>query len=715
MSIQNMNKDHLKEHSGVQLVEPVLAPTSEDPLRFWTNHPSENTAVDLHVFADGEHENPGHGLWVGPFSGRPELIAEMALAIQARLTLAAPSTCSTYLSSLRKFWRIFDQLEAAEASHGRVVERLTSVTNLTHMHEAAAHRAVTNGPQFNKFVTLANDVRRLMRLGPLWWTTPSFGAPNRQLIPESQAKALKIAIKRDWEKVRKEWTRLDAIRRAEEPDTLTEREKQDDAIVFRYAEQNDELRRNWSHLERIQQTTGRILPSTEQLCGGVTTGGLLYRGLEVSLMRTIAFPTVLDADVAFHMALLGSGWNPSTLISGIDATLPERIFQHPKDAGQTVLAIDVPQDDGENIEEVTMQGSKRRAGGRMQFCMGLKKNPACPPAIVATYLERTAALRAQLRQDCEEARAELAWLKAEEAPSEAIECQFKHFQRLQQGLRNVWLYVDRHGNINWINGKIWTRYRTPHTKSGRCSYVEHVISRLNVERAAHGDSQIAGIEPSDFRDIYARWVHVQKGGNVLAVMFALGHASLRSTNAYTDNNIFNAENDATVLRFMTRLFAELGQGRVDLTILAQLVRHGPLTSQMQEQLGEYRSLMLSRVKVGCADAKHPPAHISPDHVQGKWCGTQRCLRDCPHARFLPESVDGISMRVEELVVMSQYLPLETWARGDYEKELEAGEFLLNELYPQDAVSKARNRWREKIRTGNHFVRGVGLFGDEEGE
>ncbi len=714
MSIRNQNKDHRKEHGGVELVEASVAPQSDDPLRFWTHHPTENTLVDLHVFALGEWKNPrrtGGGNWSGPFSGRPELIMELAPAIQARLTLAAGRTCAGYTNTLRAFWRAFDQLEATTVADGRTLERLTRVVQLTHLHEAVAHRAGIAPKFFSQFVTIVDDTRRLMHLAPLFWRTPSAEGANRKLPPADQAKALKTAIKQDWEKVRKTWARHDAIRRGEEPDTLSEWEKRDASIVRQYAERNEELRRNWQHLEGIQKSTGQILPTPEQLKCGVTSLSA-STGLQTKLMRGIAFPTVEDADIGFHAALMGSGWNPSTLITGLDATLPERIFQHPKDINQSVLMVDDPGASEEEVNHVAMQGSKARAGGRLQFCMGQKKNPASPPAIVATWLERTAALRQQLRHDCTAASAKLARLKATGEAQEIIERQFKALQTLQKGLRNVWLYVDGAGKINWLDGLRWCRYHPPGERE-KCSYLDRVIGRLNAERATRDEPAIGRVTPSDFRDIYARWVLKQSGGNIIAVMLALGHASLRSTDNYTDNNIFSAENDDTVRRFMTHLFGELQQGRVDITILAQLVRHGPLTPQMLARLEEYRRLMRSRVKVGCADAKHPPAHIEPDHEDGQWCGTHRCLRDCPNARFLPESVDGIAMRVEELLVISDRLALDKWVKEKFEEELEAGEFLLADLYPADAVADARAHWREKILAGKHVVPGVGFIRGQE--
>lgn len=709
MSIQNKTKDHIKGHGGIELVEPVLAPKSSDPLRFWTDHPTENCPVDLRVFAAGESTNPGRARWVGAFSGRPELIHQMAPAIKARLTLAAPGTCRSYTFALRTIWRVFDQMESIVGPDGQSVRRLTSVEHLTHLHEAAAHNAAIGTKQFAIALTLFNDARHLLRLGSLWWTIPSYGEPSRQLLPEDQAKALRIAIKRDWQRVQLVWERHDAIRRGEDPDTLDAMEKQNAGVVDLYVAQNQLLAANWRHFADIQRGTGRILPTTEQVFEGSDRAFHKYHsGIDITTMRAIAFPTVEEADIAFHMSLAGCGWNPSTLLSGVDASLPERVFIHPKDPNQHVLVVEGQDEGTGEEEEVAMQGVKRRAGGRLQFCMGLKKNPASPPNIVAKYIERTQGLRRQLRMDCEEARNRLASLTSSAAPQADIERQFLRYQTLQQGLRNVWLYVEHSGQINWLDGKRWVRYGSV-AAGKKLSYLDTVIERLNIERVKRNEPLIARIVPSDFRDLFARWVHIQSGGNVIAVMHALGHAGLRSTDGYLNNNIFDAENDEAVHRFMTHLFSELGKGRIDLTILAQLVRNGPLTEEMHKRLKEYRGLMRSRIKVACADVKHPPAHIAPEHQEGKWCGPQCCLRKCHNARFLPESLDGIAMRVEELLVMSSHLPLATWRGNGFEIELASGEYLLDDLFKMTDVESARSYWRDKIASGEHVIPGFGFI------
>jgi hypothetical protein len=259
-------------------------------------------------------------------------------------------------------------------------------------------------------------------------------------------------------------------------------------VVQNYAEQNGILKQHWLHFERVQKRTGKQNPTSGELYEGKTKKFHTYRGFYVSTARAIVFPTSEEAHIAFHSALMRSGWNPSTLINGIDATFPQSIFKHPKDTKQMVLSADAKEgdepDNEEEFEEFNMQGSKRRAGGRLQFCTGLKKDPDSPPNIVAAYLERTKELRTQLHKDVKQASIEYERLVAQDANKEAIERQFKRIQTLQQGTRNVWLYVDYRGDINWLDGTEWKRFSSPDSPklNGLCSYLELVTWRLNAQR-----------------------------------------------------------------------------------------------------------------------------------------------------------------------------------------------------------------------------------------
>lgn len=704
MSIGKKNKDHLKQHAGVSAVggEPPDPPKSDDPLHFWTNHPTENYAVDLHPFASGEFENPhpsggNVGAWRGAYTGRPRLIVELAPAIQASTSFLSKESAEHYKASLRAWWRLFDAYENTPLANGQRPPRIDSVTDLNELHEAFALQSGIALAYFKIFRRVANATRQARKLPLLLWESPNSAAPIRTLIPDNQAKELKTALKQDWERVRKTWARNDAIR-----EEAARRERGGPVRIL--DEEEDRLLKNWQHLERIQQQTGRILPSGEQLLDGKKARTLCYYSLERRLMRSILFPTVEEADIAFHLALLNSGWNPSTL-KNLDAESPYLVTPHPKDHGQLVLTSERFGEQQEE-DEATLRAPKPRAGNKTQFCTGLVKHTASPPFIVAAYLKRVAPLRELLKQQYTEAVKELEDMRNRLTAANIIEAQYLKTQKLRQGCGNVWLYVDLKGDINWLDWREWKRYKQSGDKRN-VSYLDLLLNRLNATRAEHGKNPIAAVTPSDFRDIYARWVYKQSGGNILAVMLALGHSTIASTINYLENNIFSAENDAHALRFMIHLIGQLREGRIDLTILAQLVRHGALTPEMEARLKEYRTLMKSRIGAGCSDPRHPPEHVAPNHIPGRLCGTNRCLKDCHNAKFLPESLDGIAMRVEELLMMLECLPRETFLRGHFDMELESGEYLLDTLYPAEAMCLAREKWRKRIASGEHIVPGLG--------
>jgi hypothetical protein len=712
MSIGKKNKDHLKQHAGVSAVrsEPTDPPKSDDSLYFWTNHPTESYAVDLHPFADGEFENPhpsggNVGAWRGAYTGRPRLIVELAPAIQAGASFLSKESAEHYRASLRAWWRLFDAYENTPLANGQRPPRIDSVTDLNELHETFALQSGIALTYFKIFRRVANATRQVMKLPLLLWEPPKSAAPIRTLIPDDQAKELKTALKQDWERVRKTWARNDAIR-----EEAARRERGEPVRIL--DEEEGRLLKNWLHFQRIQQQTGSALPTGEQLLVGKTPATLTKKGLERRLMRSILFPTVEEADVAFHMALLNSGWNPSTL-ANLDAESPCLVTPHPKDQGQLVLTS-VGLVESQDEEEATLQASKARARGKMQFSTGLVKHTASPPFIVTAYLKRVAPLRELLKLQYAEASKELEYLRNRRADTKIIEARYIETQALRDGCGSVWLYVDLNGEINWLSWKNWNRYK-PSGYAKPVSYLTLFLDRQNAKRAEHGKSPIARVTSSDFRDIYARWVYKQSGGNILAVMLALGHSTITSTINYVENNIFSAENDAHALHFMTHLVGQLREGRIDLTILAQLVRHGVLTPEMERRLKEYRALMKSRVGAGCSDPMHPPEHVGPNHVPGRLCGTSRCLKDCPNARFLPESLDGVAMRFEELLMLLERLPRETYLRGGFDTELKSGEYLLDTLYSAEAVSLAREKWRKRIASGGHIVPGLGHINQDESE
>ncbi len=204
MSIEKKSKDHRNELGSVAIVssEPLKA---NDLLQFWTNHPTENTLVDLHSFADGELTKPlylGPSSWQGPFTGRPTLIAELAPAIESNCVMRGSGTVTSIFGALRAWWRLFDLIEQAPAPGGHPIAKVVSIVDLGPHHEAAAVRSGISSNNFRNFLRIVNSARTLQRLPKLGWITPGSGDPIRHLIPEDQAREIKVALKQDWEQVR---------------------------------------------------------------------------------------------------------------------------------------------------------------------------------------------------------------------------------------------------------------------------------------------------------------------------------------------------------------------------------------------------------------------------------------------------------------------------------------------------------------------------------
>ena len=163
MSIGKRNKDHLKEHAGVSAVagDSFDPPKSDDPLYFWTNHTTDNFAVNLHPLAHGELENPhpygkNAGFWGGAFTGRPRLIGELAPAIQASVSLLTRLSAKSYIAALRQWWRLFDAYENTKFANGQIPPRIESVADLNELHAVFTLQRGIRRTHYRYFCRVAN-------------------------------------------------------------------------------------------------------------------------------------------------------------------------------------------------------------------------------------------------------------------------------------------------------------------------------------------------------------------------------------------------------------------------------------------------------------------------------------------------------------------------------------------------------------------------------
>lgn len=681
MSIREYVKDHLKEHAGVESATPdmLLAPESDDPLIFWTRREKESIQIDLHPFATGQVTSKCKPDFVA-FTGRPALIGQLAPAIEDRVLGVSLNSVNGCLYSLRAWWRVLDAVEAAAEQVGTHMARVEDVRQLTMIHSEFAHRSGMKATSFTTFRAIADATRIALGARPLHWQTPETPDVQRHQLPDEQAKLLRLALKRECRGVLEKWALMERLKEIKiTPDDPREAN----------------LHRHVQYMLAMQNKYDKVLPTPDELRDGID--GIDFKaktGLSLRTLRETAFPTRWDADAAYHLCLCNTGWNPCTLLA-LDVT-KEILLTHPKDAPNNLYKRFVL-----SPETYTLTGHKARSGDKEQIVFGLWKTIAGPGHIIKTYMERVAPLRELLMKRLVEERRRYAELVRDGAPYEEGASQFKCIQRLEQGCRSVWLYVDKYSNIVWLNSRILEGHVNAEGK--KTTYINRVLDQLNAQRAVLDYITIPRVTPADFRDFFATYVWRVSGGSILAVKRALSHAQLRTTAGYLDNNILNKEADDAARGFLNALVDELGKERLDITILAHLQRHGPVTPKMEQRLAEYRSLTRSRMNIACKNPRNPPLQI---RASGKGlCDDNRCLLCPENAVLLPESYDGIAMRTEEILALQANLPIETWINADYPLELKNNLAALR-LFDLNLVLMSRRRWAAAIANGEHFVPGI---------
>ncbi|KHA77549.1 hypothetical protein NC77_17180 [Janthinobacterium lividum] len=689
MSIRKYDKDHLKERSGVASAALVVleGPESGDPLIFWTKHDTESHQINLHEFAEGRIESKTGKEIFTPFSGRPHLIRQLATGIKDQLLGARPRTASNWITALRAWWRILDAVEAAAEQTGTCVTRLEDVRQLTAIHAEFAHRCGMNAMAFSLFRTLADTIRLAIGARALHWQAPERPDVKRHLPPEDQVKVLRFALMHAWRGVLEKWALIDRF--------LSEF-----AITANNSSEAD-LHRHAQYMRSIQRKFWKVLPTPDELRDGVHQASFSGKtGLNLKTLRGTVFPTRWDVDAAFHLCLANTGWNQSTLLA-LDVE-KKILFTHPKDHPDNFYKRFVL-----NPETYALTGNKARSGNKEQKVVGLWKTTAGPGHIIRIHMERVEPLRELLKARLVEERRRYVELARDGISYEESASQFERVQRLEQGCRSVWLYVDGFGDIVWLHSRNHESYFSDDGK--KMTFLTFMLNQLNAKRAVQNKVPIPHVTQADFRDFFAAYVWRASGGNILAVKRALGHARLGTTSGYLDNNVLNKEADDAARGFLNALVDELGKGRLDLTILAHLHRYGTVTPELEQRLAEYRAMARSRMKIACKEPRNPPSQI---RISGQgFCDDNRCLLCPENAVLLPESYDGIAMRVEEILELQACLPIETWLNADYPLELKNNLAALR-LFDLNLVLRSRQHWARAIANGEHYVPGVPVCIDE---
>ncbi len=694
MSIRLYNKDHLKDHVGITQAASVRieAPDSNDQLVFWTQHDKYPCEVNLHSFSKGQeksnHSNGG-GRRFNPFTGRPELILQLSPTLKEVLWYATRGTVYGYMNALRDWWRILDDVENAAAAVGQPMTRIEDVRLLTQVHSEYAHRNGMTRQAFGKFRALVDTTRMALGGHQTYWESPEDPDEQKHIPPQEQRDALRFAIRGNCRSVLKRWAQSDALSQSD-----TEPDCPDEAKLWR----------NVKFMRDIQKKTGKLLPTPDDLCEDIPPWALNSAGTFRLSLRNSVFPNHRDADAVWHLCVLNTGWNPST-ITTLDVS-KKFLFDHFKD--------DINDPHKRYVlspQTYELVGEKERAGGKEQFVTGQWKSLDGPGHLIKTYLERVEPLRGELKQQL--ALEQLKYKKIDDANYNARKTQFALIKTLEQGVRSVWLYVSRRGDIAWISN---LTKASGYSNGKQVFFLTEITQILNSQRAAvnarRAENKEALLAPlpiiplvaaKNFRVWFADYVYRSSNRNMLQVKRVLNHSRLGTTGRYLNTNILNQESSDAARRFLNILVADLDASRVDLTVLAHLYRYGEITPEQEILLAQARVLPRSRMNVACKDSRHPPQHIKA--TEGESCDVQRCMLCPKNAVLLPESLDGIAMRVEELRALQGFLPIETWVEEIYDIELKNNLMALRK-YDLSQGLTARKKWAKAITTGDHYVPGL---------
>lgn len=680
MSIRtNTNtKDHLRQSVATLDQSPAegatTLPHENEALIFYTTHKTKPRIVDLNIFKTGQKITSSNGSWAGPFSGRPELIAELKPSIIDRAIILTDESVEQIIISLRAWWRLFDSLEAQAAER---INPLTSVSQLTDLHCQVALDRGMGRLEFSNFLQLANTTRRALGLIPLYWLPPSQKSVTRHLPAKWQTDIVRQQLKRHWFSVLDRWSLADDLRKQREPLV------QKDSTPETYREQQ-RLLRNYELFDSVIEGTGNLRPSLDFLKEGISTKTFYEQGFNYKDMLCGSYPDSADIRTAFHLCLATTGWNPAVLLS-LDVT-KTIIEQHPKDPGRYIL-----------------RGTKARAGGTEQLSEGLLKSQGSAGVIIQTLIDRTKSLRESLINDLHACKASLAEIKSTSHTAADLELMRIHITTLEQGAKSPWLFVSLSKcDTLWLTDKNFSEGNYNRNR-GHLSFIGDFIDRLNIKQPK--DKQLTLLKPSDFRDAYAASQYHASGGSILYVMKALGHRRLSSTHGYLNNSLLNNEHQKLFKTFSEALWSEIAEHqRVDPTVIAQWTRYGSITLEQRKRLKDYRTLMQSRVGVACADPQNPPRHIAPNFIaDGKaMCHVQRCTLCLENAVLLPDSLPGLCKRLAELRYLRSTMSIQAFQESSFLEEMDNTELALIAFDAQESLQLLQE-WERRIDSGSHKV------------
>jgi hypothetical protein len=192
-----------KKH-GTVVVLPFPPALDETSLVFLTTHKTNPCLVDLTELRDGRYGSESITTCVGDFSGRPLLIQQLLPHIRAIHLAQAKKSIEQLISTLRTYWRLFDECDALPINQRP--KPVEGVAELNDLHDRLQVRNRVHGNHTRSFVRLANAARKQVGLTQLDWTPmdPDRGKV-RVALEMAQTRALYHEVKSHVRRIYTAW------------------------------------------------------------------------------------------------------------------------------------------------------------------------------------------------------------------------------------------------------------------------------------------------------------------------------------------------------------------------------------------------------------------------------------------------------------------------------------------------------------------------------
>jgi hypothetical protein len=599
-------------------------------------------------------QNNSKSQWIGDFSSRPHLIADLLPAIKQEWgLLGSRRTLANKCQALRTWWRVLDLAEA-EGQNGSTAGscRVNKVEDLHELHYVISKRLRVSNLQHGTFLRLVNIRLKEKSLPALYWPSPDY-KPNTSEVPAYwEIEAIRHKLKRQWFATLNRWETADDFKPDLEAWKACPKEgwKQHVHSVYR----------------AVVQLSGNPTPSMETVAHCLQQPAPVKWMGPLSVPQMGLYPNGDDLRAAFNLCLLYSGWNVQTLV---DIDIEGRCVEdHPT-----------------NPDYHLLWGFKNR-GQTEHFCIGRKKRSDSPGTIVSRLVDRTAPLRAQIRIEHQHLLE-----KIEKDPANKELAAQRH--ELEACLKSPWLFLDAYTGIRRLTA-------TNCNSNGSGQYLRMLIQDLNQSQPSNKQVRDS-ITPSDFRDAYIAFAYEFSNYSILTAQTAANHRNVGTTQRYLRHKAWRAHSAGKARDLSSAVWREIKIHRkIEPAILRAEMEHGEVSDEQRQRLAQHQSRR-SRVGLGCKDFTNPPASLAPEHVQGSGCRVQRCTLCPTHAIVFEDSLDHLARRQAELEDTRNKIPVPVWSESSFPEELENTEQIL-QRFDAEQVRDRLTHWHDQIKSGLHI-------------